>query len=79
MAALNIYTIVLEYALEAINKRIRKIYRKNKLKHIIGGEAFWNAVEDLEKTNKEDGAELRKLGDQWDEIFKELQTQYKNR
>jgi hypothetical protein len=79
MAVLNLQIIVLEYALEAINKRIRKIYRKNKLKNIVGDEAFWNAVEDLEKTNKGDGVELRKLGNQWDEVFKELQTQYKNR
>jgi hypothetical protein len=51
-----------------VNVKINEILRNNNITPDQGQEGFWNAVEDLESTNPEDGALLRELGNHWETV-----------
>lgn len=50
---------------KAINKKIKAIFKKHKIRQGRGEEQFWEAVERVKKESKSDAKKLEKLADHW--------------
>lgn len=49
----------------AINKKIRAIFKKHRIRPGSGEEAFWNAYDDVKKKSKSDAKKLKALAKKW--------------